>query len=55
MEKLTQKWAVLSLLEDMGEGAVFRYTDFPLHLTLAGVFAAEKTGHELGVEWPVKA
>lgn len=50
MEKLTQKWAVLSFLEDIEEGAVFHYTDFPLHVTLAGVFAVEKTGYELAEE-----
>jgi 2'-5' RNA ligase len=44
MEKLTQKWAIISLLEDVHEGAEFYYTDFPLHVTLAGVFRIDKDG-----------
>lgn len=47
MEKFTQKWAVISLLDDVDEGSEFYYTDFPLHVTLAGVFAIDKTGQEL--------
>lgn len=47
MEKFTQKWAVACLLEDATEGSEFYYTDFPLHVTLAGVFAVHKTGQEL--------
>lgn len=50
MEKLTQKWAVIALLEDAAEGSEFYYTDFPLHVTLAGVFASSKTGQQLGSE-----
>jgi len=47
MEKFTQKWAIISLLEHAREGSVFVHTDFPLHVTLAGVFSIEKTGQEL--------
>lgn len=47
MEKFTQKWAVISLLEDAAEGSEFHYTDFPLHVTLAGVFAIDKNGPQL--------
>lgn len=47
MEKFTQKWAIISLLEDANEGAEFHYTEFPLHITLAGVFAIDKKEHEL--------
>lgn len=47
MEKFTQKWAVISLLEDTAEGSEFYYTDFPLHITLAGVFAVEKNSTQL--------
>lgn len=39
MEKFTQKWAIVSLLEDVEEGSEFYFTDFPLHVTLAGVFS----------------
>ena len=47
MEKFTQKWAIISLLEDVDEGSVFYYTDFPLHVTLAGVFAIDKDEGQL--------
>lgn len=50
MEAFTQKWAIISLLEPMREGSEFYYTDFPLHLTLAGVFAADKPGRQLADE-----
>lgn len=44
MEEFTQKWAVISLLKDASEGSSFYYTDFPLHVTLAGVFKIDKPG-----------
>jgi 2'-5' RNA ligase len=44
MEEFTQKWAIIALLEDVRDGATFYYTDFPLHITLAGVFAINKDG-----------
>jgi 2'-5' RNA ligase len=44
MEKLTQKWAIIALLKDIQDGTGFYYTDFPLHITLAGVFAINKSG-----------
>lgn len=47
MGKFTQKWAVISLLEDADEGSEFYYTDFPLHVTLAGVFSVNKDGRQL--------
>lgn len=47
METFTQKWAIVSLLEEAEEGSEFYYTDFPLHVTLAGIFATNKSGHEL--------
>lgn len=50
MEKLTQKWAIVALLEDVVEGADFYYTDFPLHITLAGVFKIEHDGAWLASE-----
>lgn len=50
METFTQKWAIISLLEDVEEGAEFYYTDFPLHVTLAGVFAVDKDGKQLANE-----
>lgn len=44
MEEFRQKWAIVALLEDIKDGAVFHYTEFPLHITLAGVFAIDKNG-----------
>lgn len=49
-ELFTQKWAIVSLLEDVDESAEFHYAEFPLHVTLAGVFATSKTGQELAAE-----
>lgn len=48
MEELfTQKWAIISLLEEKEEGHRFNHTDTPLHVTLAGVFAVELSGNLL--------
>ncbi len=44
MEKFTQKWAIIALLEDVHDGTEFYYTEFPLHITVAGVFAIDKNG-----------
>lgn len=50
MEKLTQKWAIISLLEEIPEGSLFHYSDFPLHVTLAGVFKLDISGDEIAHE-----
>jgi 2'-5' RNA ligase len=50
MEEFTQKWAIISLLEDIEESTEFYYTDTPLHLTLAGVFKIDKDGNWLADE-----
>jgi 2'-5' RNA ligase len=50
MEKFTQKWAVIALLEEVDEGSEFYYTDFPLHVTLAGVFKIDQEGSWLAKE-----
>ncbi len=47
MQKFIQKWAIISLLKDVPEGSEFYYTEFPLHLTLAGVFKIDKDGEWL--------
>jgi len=44
MQKFTQKWAIIALLENTNEGAEFYFTDFPLHLTVAGVFKIDHDG-----------
>lgn len=52
MEKFTQKWAIVALLEQVAEGTEFYYTDFPLHITLAGVFKIDYDGMRLKNELP---
>jgi 2'-5' RNA ligase len=47
MEKLTQKWAIIAPLQSVQEGSEFSPSDFPLHMTLAGVFAIEFDGATL--------
>lgn len=47
MENFSQKWVIASLLEELKDGTQFNYTDFPLHLTLAGVFAVNLSGEQL--------
>ena len=41
MQKFTQKWSLISLLEPVDEGYEFFWKDYPLHVTIASVFAAE--------------
>ena len=47
MEKLTQKWAIVSFFDEIDDGYEFHRTDNPLHITLAGTFAINKTGQEI--------
>jgi 2'-5' RNA ligase len=37
----TQKWTLIKLLEPMDEGTEFHHEDWPLHVTLADVFAVD--------------
>lgn len=46
-EKLTQKWAVASFFDDLEIGYEFPREETPLHATLAGVFAINKSGDEI--------
>jgi 2'-5' RNA ligase len=48
MDKLTQKWAIAAFLEPVEDGFEFHRSDIPLHVTLAGVFASEMDGQQLG-------
>lgn len=50
MEKLTQKWAIISLLEEVPDGTEFYYTGFPPHVTMAGIFGIDKPGAWLTAE-----
>jgi 2'-5' RNA ligase len=47
MQKLTQKWTVISLLEPMADGTEYFWKDWPVHITLADVFAIGWNGEEL--------
>lgn len=41
MQKFTQKWSLIALLEPAEEGFEFFWKDYPLHVTLASVFAID--------------
>ena len=47
MDKFSQKWAIIIPLTMHADGSEFLYTDFPLHITVAGVFAIDNNGDEL--------
>lgn len=41
MEQLAQKWCLVKFLEDVSEGVEFSKQAWPLHITLADVFAVD--------------
>lgn len=41
MTKFTQKYSLISMLEPAEEGLEFFWKDYPLHITLASVFAVD--------------
>jgi 2'-5' RNA ligase len=41
MQKFAQKWSLISLLEPVEVGFEFFWKDYPLHVTLASVFALD--------------
>jgi len=41
MPKFTQKWALITFLEPVADGTEFSWKDWPLHTTLADVFAVD--------------
>jgi 2'-5' RNA ligase len=41
MERMTQKYTIVQLLEDMQEGDEYAPSDWPLHVTLSDIFAVE--------------
>jgi 2'-5' RNA ligase len=41
MQKFTQKWTILVLLEQMDEGTEFFWKDWPQHITLVDIFAVD--------------
>lgn len=47
MHAFTQKWAIIALLDEIQEGTVFHFSEFPLHITLAGVFDIDQSGDQL--------
>lgn len=47
MEALTQKYTIAQLLEPMAEGAEYASADWPLHVTIAGIFALDLASSSL--------
>lgn len=47
MEKFTQKYCLVAFLEDVAERHQYHYSSWPLHTTLADVFAVPLTTQEL--------
>lgn len=47
MERFTQKYIIVQLLEPMAEGAEYASADWPLHVTLAGIFSVDLTGERV--------
>lgn len=41
MQQFTQKYTIAQLLEDTPEGSTYSYQDWPLHVTIADVFAID--------------
>lgn len=48
MNKFTQKWTIIIPIESIYEGLEYDFTEWPLHITLASVFAVSTTGDQLG-------
>lgn len=47
MNKFKQKWTIIIPLEPVSEGTEYEFTDWPLHITLASVFAVDDKGAEI--------
>lgn len=47
MERFSQKYTIVQLLEPMSEGAEYASADWPLHVTLAGIFAVDLMGKHI--------
>ena len=47
MQKLTQKYTLVHLLDDLPDGYEYSMKDWPLHITLADVFAIEGSPENL--------
>lgn len=47
MEPFTQKYTIAQLLEPMAEGVEYASADWPLHVTIAGIFAVDLVGSQL--------
>lgn len=47
MQKFTQKYTIICLLEDIKEGYEYPSSKWPLHTTLADTFSIDKSIHEL--------
>jgi 2'-5' RNA ligase len=47
MEVFTQKYTIAQLLEPMAEGTEYASADWPLHVTIAGIFEVDLVGSSL--------
>jgi 2'-5' RNA ligase len=47
MQKFTQKYIIAHFIEEQQDGYTFSMEDWPLHVTLAGVFAIDGNANEL--------
>jgi 2'-5' RNA ligase len=50
MQKFTQKYAIIQLFEDVPEGTEFSWRDWPLHSTIADVFAIDWNASRMAKE-----
>lgn len=50
MQKLTQKYAIVHLIDNLPVGYEFSMSDWPLHITLADVFAIDGNSAELIID-----
>lgn len=50
MQELTQKYAIVHLIDNLPVGYEFSMSDWPLHITLADVFAIEGSSAELIID-----
>ena len=47
MQKFTQKWTVVSLLEPVQDNTKFSYSEWPRHITVADIFTIGLAGDKL--------
>ena len=55
VKKFTQKYTIITLLEDMAEGTIYLSNDWPLHVTIADTFSINWEIDDLGTKLSVLA